>query len=100
MPKQKTLNGSFTLQGKGLHTGVDIQLTFFPAPENYGCIIKRIDLEGHPTIPALAEYVTQTTRGTVLANGDAHGKFGFSVRHSFLSGSATRPVHSSINRFL
>jgi UDP-3-O-[3-hydroxymyristoyl] N-acetylglucosamine deacetylase/3-hydroxyacyl-[acyl-carrier-protein] dehydratase len=72
MPKQRTLNGSFTLQGKGLHTGVDIQLTFFPAPENYGCIIKRIDLEEHPTIPALAEYVTQTTRGTVLANGDAH----------------------------
>jgi len=71
MPKQRTLNGSFTLQGKGLHTGVDIQLSFFPAPENHGCIIKRIDLEGQPTIPALAEYVTQTTRGTVLANGDA-----------------------------
>lgn len=71
MPKQRSLKGSFSLQGKGLHTGVDIQLTFFPAPENHGCIIKRIDLEGQPTIPALAEYVTQTTRGTVLSNGDA-----------------------------
>jgi UDP-3-O-[3-hydroxymyristoyl] N-acetylglucosamine deacetylase/3-hydroxyacyl-[acyl-carrier-protein] dehydratase len=71
MPKQRTLKGSFSLKGKGLHTGVDIELTFLPAPENHGCIIKRIDLEGEPLIPALAEYVTQTTRGTVLANGDA-----------------------------
>lgn len=71
MPKQRTLQGSFSLQGKGLHTGVDIQLTFLPAPDNHGCIIKRIDLEGQPTIPALAEYVTQTTRGTVLTNGEA-----------------------------
>lgn len=71
MPKQRSLKGSFSLQGKGLHTGVDIQLAFFPAPENHGCIIKRIDLEGQPTIPALAEYVTQTTRGTVLSNGNA-----------------------------
>jgi UDP-3-O-[3-hydroxymyristoyl] N-acetylglucosamine deacetylase/3-hydroxyacyl-[acyl-carrier-protein] dehydratase len=71
MPKQRSLKGSFSLQGKGLHTGVDIQLTFFPAPENHGCKIKRIDLEGQPIIPALAEYVTQTTRGTVLSNGDA-----------------------------
>jgi UDP-3-O-[3-hydroxymyristoyl] N-acetylglucosamine deacetylase/3-hydroxyacyl-[acyl-carrier-protein] dehydratase len=66
MPKQRTLKSAFTLQGKGLHTGVDIQLSFLPAPENHGCIIKRIDLEGQPIIPALAEYVTQTTRGTVL----------------------------------
>jgi UDP-3-0-acyl N-acetylglucosamine deacetylase/beta-hydroxyacyl-[acyl carrier protein] dehydratase FabZ len=71
MPKQRSLKGSFSLQGKGLHTGVDIQLTFFPAPENHGCKIKRIDLEGQPIIPALAEYVTQTTRGTVLSNGEA-----------------------------
>lgn len=71
MSKQRTLKGSFTLQGKGLHTGVDIKLTFLPAPENHGCIIKRIDLEGEPLIPALAEYVTQTTRGTVLSNGEA-----------------------------
>jgi UDP-3-O-[3-hydroxymyristoyl] N-acetylglucosamine deacetylase/3-hydroxyacyl-[acyl-carrier-protein] dehydratase len=71
MPKQRTLKSSFSLQGKGLHTGVDIQLTFLPAPENHGCIIKRIDLNNQPTIPALAEYVTQTTRGTVLTCNEA-----------------------------
>ncbi len=70
MPKQKTLQHAFTLKGKGLHTGIDIELNFQPAPENHGFIIKRIDLEGQPTIPALAEYVTQTTRGTVLSHNN------------------------------
>lgn len=70
MPNQKTLQRGFTLTGKGLHTGLDIELHFLPAPENHGFIIKRIDLEGQPTIPALAEYVTQTTRGTVLSHNN------------------------------
>ncbi len=33
MQKQKTLATSFSMQGKGLHTGLDIQITFHPAPE-------------------------------------------------------------------
>lgn len=36
MQKQKTLAKSFSMQGKGLHTGLDIQITFNPAPENHG----------------------------------------------------------------
>jgi UDP-3-O-[3-hydroxymyristoyl] N-acetylglucosamine deacetylase/3-hydroxyacyl-[acyl-carrier-protein] dehydratase len=70
MPKQKTLQHAFTLKGKGLHTGIDIELNFLPASENHGFIIKRVDLEDQPTIPALAEYVTQTTRGTVLTHNN------------------------------
>lgn len=66
MEKQKTLNGSFSLHGKGLHTGLSISITFHPAPENHGYKIKRVDLEGQPTIEALAEYVGATQRGTVL----------------------------------
>ena len=31
MLKQKTLKGSFTLNGKGLHTGVKLTVTFNPA---------------------------------------------------------------------
>ncbi len=71
MNKQKTLNGSFSLSGKGLHTGLNLTVTFNPAPENYGYKIQRIDLPGEPIIDALAENVTETTRGTVLAKGDA-----------------------------
>ena len=33
MQKQKTLATSFSMQGKGLHTGLDIQITFHPAPK-------------------------------------------------------------------
>src|SRR5574344_1642220 len=66
MLKQKTLRGSFSLYGKGLHTGVNLTVTFNPAPENHGYKIKRIDIEDQPTIDAVAENVGETTRGTVL----------------------------------
>lgn len=71
MNKQKTLNGSFSLYGKGLHTGLSLTVTFNPAPENYGYKIQRIDLPGEPVIDAIAENVTETTRGTVLTKGEA-----------------------------
>ena len=67
MQKQKTLAKSFSLQGKGLHTGLNIQITFNPAPENHGYKIKRVDLEGQPTIDAIAENVAGTQRGTVVS---------------------------------
>ena len=67
MQKQKTLAASFSLKGKGLHTGLDIEITFNPAPENHGYKIKRVDMEGQPTIDALAENVVNTQRGTVLS---------------------------------
>lgn len=69
--KQRTLKGSFSLFGKGLHTGLNLTVTFNPAPENTGYKIQRIDLEGQPVIDAVAEKVVDTQRGTVLANGDA-----------------------------
>lgn len=68
MIKQKTLKSSFSLSGKGLHTGLDLTVTFNPAPDNYGYKIQRIDLEGKPLIDAVADNVIDTTRGTVLAN--------------------------------
>lgn len=67
MLKQKTLKGSFSLCGKGLHTGLNLTVTFNPAPDNHGYKIQRIDVEGQPIIDAVAENVTETTRGTVLS---------------------------------
>ena len=64
--KQKTLKGSFSLYGKGLHTGLNLTVTFNPAPENTGYKIQRIDMEGEPIIDAIADNVTDTQRGTVL----------------------------------
>lgn len=71
MEKQKTLAGSFSLSGKGLHTGLNIEITFKPAEINTGRVIRRVDLEGAPEIPALSEFVKGTERGTVLKKGDA-----------------------------
>lgn len=68
--KQKSLKESFSLRGKGLHTGLDITVTFNPAPENFGYKIKRVDIEGEPVIDAVAEAVCQTQRGTVVKKGD------------------------------
>ena len=70
MFKQKTLKGSFSLFGKGLHTGLNLTVTFNPAPENFGYKIQRIDVEGQPIIEAIAENVVDTSRGTVVAKGD------------------------------
>ncbi len=66
--KQQTLKSEFSVSGKGLHTGVHVTATFKPAEVNTGYRIKRIDLEGEPIIEALAENVTETTRGTVVSS--------------------------------
>lgn len=69
--KQTTLGGSFSLYGKGLHTGLSLTVTFNPAPENTGYKIQRIDLEDQPIIDAIADNVVETKRGTVLQQGEA-----------------------------
>ena len=66
--KQCTLKGEFHVSGKGLHTGLQIEATFSPAPENTGYVFKRIDIEGEPTLQAVAENVVETVRGTVIGN--------------------------------
>lgn len=70
MSNQSTIKQAFTLTGKGLHSGLEIALTFNPAPENHGIKIKRVDMPEEPAMDAVAEYVTETTRGTVLKKGE------------------------------
>jgi len=67
--KQCTIREAFTVSGKGLHTGGNIHCTLHPAEVNTGIRICRVDLEDKPCYQALAQYVSQTTRGTVLENG-------------------------------
>ena len=67
--KQHTLAQSFSVEGKGLHTGVYIHATFTPAAENYGIRLCRIDLPNQPSHHAYADYVSATERGTVLEHG-------------------------------
>ena len=71
MSKQKTLKTEFRIEGKGLHTGKNVTLVAKPAEENFGIVFTRVDLLSSPQIPALAEFVSNTERGTVLKKGDA-----------------------------
>ena len=79
MLKQQTLKGSFSLNGKGLDTGMNLTVTFNPAPDNHGYKIQRIDLDNQPIIDAVAENVVDTTRGTVI---EKHGVRVSTIEHA------------------
>lgn len=68
---QHTISRPVSVEGIGLHTGKPCKLTFHPAPEDHGLVFQRDDLEGTPTVPALVEYVVDTTRGTTIELGAA-----------------------------
>ncbi|MDX9772277.1 MAG: bifunctional UDP-3-O-[3-hydroxymyristoyl] N-acetylglucosamine deacetylase/3-hydroxyacyl-ACP dehydratase [Bacteroidales bacterium] len=69
--RQRTLANEVSLTGKGLHSGIDVKVTFKPAPANHGYKFCRTDLPGAPLIDAIAENVTETSRGTTLLQGEA-----------------------------
>ncbi len=69
--KQRTLKAPITFTGTGLHTGVDVRMTFQPAPDSHGYVFKRTDLPEQPLISALAENVVETSRGTTLEENGA-----------------------------
>lgn len=68
--KQRTLKDSLSISGIGLHTGEMVNLTISPAPADHGYKFQRSDLDGQPIIPADADLVVDTKRGTTIeANG-------------------------------
>ncbi|HBX52897.1 MAG: UDP-3-O-[3-hydroxymyristoyl] N-acetylglucosamine deacetylase [Bacteroidetes bacterium RIFOXYA12_FULL_35_11] len=64
--KQRTISKPVSVTGKGLHTGIDATLTFYPAPENSGYQFRRIDLKDKPIVKAQVENVVDTSRGTAI----------------------------------
>ncbi|HUX56042.1 MAG TPA: bifunctional UDP-3-O-[3-hydroxymyristoyl] N-acetylglucosamine deacetylase/3-hydroxyacyl-ACP dehydratase [Bacteroidales bacterium] len=68
--KQRTLAKEISMTGNGLHTGIKVTMTFKPAPVNHGYKFCRVDLPGKPIIDALAEHVTETSRGTTLVHNN------------------------------
>jgi len=69
--KQKTLLHEVKISGKGLHTGLIVNVTLKPAPENHGIVFKRIDLPEQPEIDAIVTNVVDTSRGTVIEKNGA-----------------------------
>ncbi len=64
--KQTTIAEEVSISGIGLHTGSEVNLKFIPAAANTGYVFRRVDIEGKPEFPALADYVVDTSRGTTL----------------------------------
>jgi len=69
--KQRTIAKPVTVSGKGLHSGIEVNLTIKPAIENEGICFIRTDLEGKPKIKADCFNVTDTSRGTSISNNNA-----------------------------
>ena len=69
--KQKTISKPISLEGTGLHTGMNVKLTYKPAPENHGYKFRRIDLKGKPTIHAIVDNVVDTERSTTIDENGA-----------------------------
>jgi UDP-3-O-[3-hydroxymyristoyl] N-acetylglucosamine deacetylase/3-hydroxyacyl-[acyl-carrier-protein] dehydratase len=65
---RRTIAHPVSLDGVGLHLGEPCCLQFHPAPSGAGITFRRIDLEGAPTIRALAEHALLTERHTQLGN--------------------------------
>jgi len=72
--KQRTIASAVTVSGKGLHTGVEVNLTFRPAETGTGIKFRRTDIEGNPEVDAVCENVQDTNRGTTIGlNGTQIG---------------------------
>ncbi len=63
---QKTIKHEILISGKGLHTGLLVNMKMKPAPVNQGIVFQRIDLPGSPIIEADVVNVVDTSRGTVI----------------------------------
>ena len=70
MLKQRTLRNPIKATGIGLHTGIKVTMELLPAEVNSGIRFVRTDIDSSIEIPALAEYVGETSMSTTLVNGD------------------------------
>ena len=69
--KQHSIKKSVTVSGVGLHTGVDTNMTFMPAPADHGIKFQRIDLEEQPIVRADVDNVVDLSRGTTIEESGA-----------------------------
>lgn len=68
---QHTIKKEVTLSGVGLHTGIDANMTFAPAPIDHGIKFQRVDLEGQPIVDADVDNVVDVSRGTSIEQNGA-----------------------------
>jgi UDP-3-O-[3-hydroxymyristoyl] N-acetylglucosamine deacetylase len=66
MLHQRTIRNPIKATGVGLHSGKEMNLELLPAPVNAGITFIRTDLDPEIGIPAIFEYVGDTTLSTTL----------------------------------
>ena len=69
MEYQHTIAKEFRHTGPGLHTGRTVTVTVKPADEDTGIIFRRTDRNNIITQRALADQVSETSRGTTIGRG-------------------------------
>jgi UDP-3-O-[3-hydroxymyristoyl] N-acetylglucosamine deacetylase / 3-hydroxyacyl-[acyl-carrier-protein] dehydratase len=69
--KQHTIKEKVTIEGVGLHTGVNTKLSFCPAGPDHGIKFQRTDLDDQPIVEADADYVVDVSRGTTIEKNGA-----------------------------
>jgi len=67
---QRTIARETSYEGIGLHTGLNVKITFSPAPVNHGVVFIRTDVPEQPRITATIENVTDVFRGTTIGCGE------------------------------
>jgi UDP-3-O-[3-hydroxymyristoyl] N-acetylglucosamine deacetylase / 3-hydroxyacyl-[acyl-carrier-protein] dehydratase len=67
---RRSIEHRTSLRGIGLHTGVETEVTFLPAPAGQGIVFRRVDLAGKPEIPARLTEVEAVERRTALGRGE------------------------------
>jgi len=69
--RQRTIQETAGLEGRGYLTGVNVKLVFCPAEPDTGVVFIRTDLPDQPEIPAHINFVVPRQRRTSIGNGDA-----------------------------
>ena len=73
MLKQRTIREPVHAIGIGVHSGAKVRMTLRPGEINSGINFIRSDLGGAQNrVPALADYVADTTLSTSIADGAVH----------------------------
>ena len=69
MSPRRTVRGSASVEGVGLHLGQPCKLTFRAAPSGSGIRFRRVDLAGGPLVAARVEHAVLAERRTQLGEG-------------------------------
>jgi UDP-3-O-[3-hydroxymyristoyl] N-acetylglucosamine deacetylase / 3-hydroxyacyl-[acyl-carrier-protein] dehydratase len=69
--KQHTIASEIHLSGKGLHSGIAVDMRLMPSHADFGFQFRRTDIPGKPLIKADCDAVVNTFRGTSISKNGA-----------------------------